>query len=210
MRRSARVVAAAAVIATAAAVLAGCSDGQVGRGDTGGQSGYIEGDGVVTTIAPAEREPAPAFAGPLLDEGEFDLASAVGDVVVVNVWGSWCPPCRKEAPGLQAVYDELAPEGVRFVGVNTKDGETGANAFEDEFGITYPSVFDPKGEALLAFRDTLPPAAIPSTLVIDREGRMAARVLGPIGEGSLRELVSDIAAEDPTASTPPPEDASAP
>lgn len=182
-----------------ALVLAGCSDGQVTRsGDDADNAGYIEGDGVVSIIPPQDRAPAPEFGGPLLgEEGEFELSDALGDVVVLNVWGSWCPPCRKEAPDLQAVYDELAPRGVRFVGVNTRDGqtETAALAFEDEFGITYPSVVDPHGEALLAFRDTLPPAAIPSTLVIDRDGRMAARVLGPIGRKSLHDLVSDILAE---------------
>lgn len=200
MRRSRTAAAAAAVVAAATLLLGACSDGQVQRSDNAEQSGYIEGDGAVVTYPPAEREPAPEFGGPLLGGGEFDLASAAGDVVVLNVWGSWCPPCRKEAPGLQAVHEALADDGVRFVGVNTRDTETGAKAYEKEFGITYPSVSDPKGEALLAFRDTLPPQAIPSTLVIDRQGRMAARVLGPIGETSLREMVSDIATEDTTAS----------
>ncbi|NED94539.1 TlpA family protein disulfide reductase [Phytoactinopolyspora alkaliphila] len=179
--------------------LAGCSDGQVTRDGDADNIGYIEGDGVVSIIPPEEREPAPDFGGELLaDGGTFELAEAQGDVVVINVWGSWCPPCRKEAPDLQAVHEELADDGVRFIGVNTRDGqtETAALAFEREFGITYPSVFDPDGQALLAFRATLPPQAIPSTLVIDREGRMAARVLGPIGRASLRDLVSDIAAED--------------
>jgi thiol-disulfide isomerase/thioredoxin len=182
-------------------ILAGCSDGQVTRSGDTDNIGYIEGDGVVSVIAPDNRKPAPEFGGPLLGEnGEFHLADARGDVVVLNVWGSWCPPCRKEAPDLQAVHEELADDGVRFIGVNTRDGqtETAALAFEREFGITYPSVVDPQGDALLAFREALPPQTIPSTLVIDREGRMAARVLGPIGRVSLRDLVSDIAAEDTT------------
>lgn len=198
------------VVGVVALALAGCSDGQVGRSDDdGGQQGYIEGDGVVTTINPADRVAAPEFTGELIDGGDYALAEALGNVVVLNVWGSWCPPCRKEARGLQAVFEELQPDGVQFVGVNTKDTERRATAFEDEFGITYPSVFDPDGVDLLAFRETLPPAAIPSTLVIDRQGMLAARVLGPIGEASLRDLVADIAAEDPTATTPPPEDDSA-
>ncbi|WP_205856301.1 TlpA family protein disulfide reductase [Phytoactinopolyspora endophytica] len=189
---------AAAVILAAA--LAGCSDGQVTRDSDTDNVGYIEGDGTVSIFPPDDRDPAPEFGGPLLgEEGEFQLADALGDVVVLNVWGSWCPPCRKEAPDLQAVHEELQDDGVRFVGVNTRDGqtETAALAYEDEFGITYPSVFDPDGQALLAFRDTIPPSAIPSTLVIDRDGRMAARVFGPIGEASLREMVTDIAAEEP-------------
>lgn len=195
MRRGCLVLVAGLTVALA---LAGCSDGQVTRASDSDNIGYIESDGVVSIIPPEKREPVPEFGGPLLGaEGEFSLADAVGDVVVLNVWASWCPPCRKEAPDLQAVSEELADDGVRFIGVNTRDGqtETAALAFEEEFGITYPSVVDPHGEALLAFRETLPPAAIPSTLVIDRAGRMAARVLGPIGETSLRDLVSDVADE---------------
>lgn len=190
----------ASVVAVAVlALVTGCSDGQVTRDSEAERIGYIEGDGVVSVIAPDDREPAPEFGGPLLGEdGEFWLSEAEGDVVVLNVWGSWCPPCRKEAPDLQAVHEEMADDGVRFVGVNTRDGqtETAALAFEREFGITYPSVVDPHGERLLAFRDTLPPAAIPSTLVIDQEGRMAARVLGPIGRASLSDIVSQIVAEE--------------
>lgn len=195
MRRGSVVLVAGLALAVG---LGGCSDGQVTRNSSSENIGYIEGDGVVSIIPPEKREPAPEFGGPLLgDEGEFTLADAAGDVVVLNVWGSWCPPCRKEAPDLQAVYEELADDGVRFIGVNTRDGqtETAALAFEEEFGITYPSVVDPHGEALLAFRETLPPAAIPSTIVVDRQGRMAARVLGPIGRVSLRDLVADVVAE---------------
>ncbi len=179
------------------AVLGGCSadDGQVGRLEAGEEAGYVSGSGTVTTVAPAEREPAPAFSGPLLGGGSFDLAEARGDVVVINVWGSWCPPCRAEARDLQAVYEDLRDRGVRFVGVNVKDTEQGARAFLAEFGVTYPTVYDEIGERMLAFRDTLPPAAVPSTLVVDRQGRMAARVLGQISERSLADIVEPIAAE---------------
>jgi thiol-disulfide isomerase/thioredoxin len=189
-----------ATLAAGALAFSGCSDGQVQRTETAGQTRYIEGSGVVTIVPPDERQPAPQFSGPLLgDTGEFDLAQANGDVVVLNVWASWCPPCREEAPALQAVATELADEGVRFVGVNVRDNETDAGAFEREFGVTYPSVVDPTGTLLLAFRDTLPPSAIPSTLVIDRQGRLAARVLDEVTETSLRDLVGDIAAEETAA-----------
>ncbi len=177
-------------------VLVGCGgDGQVGRLDDEGQAGYVSGSGTVTTIAPAEREPAPAFSGPLLGGGSFDLEEARGDVVVINVWGSWCPPCRAEAPDLQAAYEDLRDRGVRFVGVNIKDTEQNARAFLDEFGVTYPTVYDEIGDRMLAFSDTLPPTAVPSTLVVDRQGRMAARVLGQISKRSLADLVEPIAAE---------------
>jgi thiol-disulfide isomerase/thioredoxin len=187
----------AVFLGVALLALAGCSDGQVERSDNGDQAGYIAGDGTISVFDPAERKTAPEFGGELLDGGEFSLADSLGEVVVLNVWGSWCPPCRKEAPDLQAAYENLEPDGVRFVGVNVREpnGKRPAQQFEDEFGITYPSVYDPKADALLAFRSTVPPAAIPSTLVIDREGRIAARILGPIGETSLTDIVREVAAE---------------
>jgi thiol-disulfide isomerase/thioredoxin len=188
---------AVALVGVGALTLAGCGDD--GRVQPSAESavGFVQGSGVVTVVPMQERQPAPAFAGPLLDGGDFDLAEARGDVVVLNVWGSWCAPCRAEAPGMSAVAEQTAADGVRFVGVNTRDTETAARAFEEEFGIGYPSVVDQDGRLLLAFRDTLPPAAIPSTLVVDREGRMAARVIGPITETTLTSLVTDIAAEAP-------------
>ncbi|PZF83130.1 TlpA family protein disulfide reductase [Jiangella anatolica] len=187
--------------AAAALTLAGCSDGQVERNDNANQAGYIAGDGTISVFDPPERAAAPDFGGELLDGGDFRLADQLGDVVVLNIWGSWCPPCRKEAPELQAAYEALQPEGVQFVGVNVRDtnGTRAPLQFEDEFGITYPSVYDPKSEALLAFRDTVPPQAIPSTLVIDREGRIAARILGATGETTLTDIVREVAAEAPPA-----------
>jgi thiol-disulfide isomerase/thioredoxin len=185
----------AILVAAVLLLTAGCSDGQVLRSGDGGQSRYIEGTGAVTIVPVGDRAPAPDFGGPLLNGGEFKLTEARGDVVVLNVWGSWCPPCRKEAPALQAVAESLAADGVRFVGINTRDNETDARAFQAEFGVTFPSVVDTDGTRMLAFRDTLPPAAIPTTLVIDREGRVAARVLGAITEPSLRDLIGDVLAE---------------
>jgi thiol-disulfide isomerase/thioredoxin len=183
------------VVGVALVAVGGCSDGQVQRDDDAAQIGYIEGDGTVTILPAAERDAAPEFSGPLLGGGQFELADAVGDVVVLNVWGSWCPPCRKEARDLQAVSEALGDQGVRFVGINVRDNETDARRFEQEFGVTYPSVVDENGSRLLAFRDTLPPTSIPSTLVVDREGMVAASVIGSITEASLRDLVADIAAE---------------
>lgn len=196
-RRAVWAAAATAVVMVAA----GCSDGQVGRVDErAAELGYIEGPGAVTFIPPDEREPAPEFGGPLLGEdGEFWLTDAVGDVVVLNVWGSWCPPCRKEAPALQAVYEDVRDQGVRFVGINIRDNTTDALRYEEEFGITFPSVVDTDGRRMLVFRESLPPNAIPTTLIIDRHGRMAARVLGEITELTLRELLADVLAEDARA-----------
>jgi peroxiredoxin len=195
MRRPARLAAAAAAVAVTLSPAA-CSEGQVQRSETAGdQTGFVAGTGVVTTVPPGDRAPAVDFGGPLLGGGDVELADQRGRVVVLNVWGSWCAPCRKEAPALQAVHEATRDQGVQFIGVNTRDTESGAQAFVEQFGLTFPSVVDASGARLLAFRDTLPPAAIPSTLVLDREGRVAARVLGEITEASLRDLVTDVAGE---------------
>lgn len=190
-------IARSAILLVLGLALVACSGGQVQRAGGEGETGYIEGDGAVTTIPPDERDPAPEFGGPLLGtaDEEFWLDDAAGDVVVLNVWGSWCPPCRKEAPDFQAVWEEVSDDGVRFIGINTRDNETDALGFVEDFGITYPSVVDADGQRMLAFRDSLPPAAIPSTLIIDREGRLAARAVGAIGESTLGGLIEDVQAE---------------
>jgi thiol-disulfide isomerase/thioredoxin len=195
IKRTRRIVAVLAVVALAGS---GCaaSSGMVGRRDSTGDTRYVAGSGLVDRIPPAERGAPVDFRGPLLgDKGTFDLATVRGNVVVLNVWGSWCAPCRDEAPDLEAAWRRLRSKDVRFVGVNTKDTASGAKAFVKEFGITYPSVYDEMGERLLAFRDTLPAAAIPTTLVIDRKGRAAARVLGATGTSTLVGMVEDVLAE---------------
>ena len=120
-------------------------------------------------------------------------------MVVVNVWGSWCPPCRKEAPVLKAVSDDLAgPDSsgdVAFVGIDTRDSDAAATAFLDNIGLTYPNVVDPDGVLLLAFKGDLNPNAIPSTLVLDRQGRVAARIVGEVTEGTLRGVIEPLVAE---------------
>lgn len=193
--RALRRGAAAALLSAAVLALAGCGGG--GAADAAAQQGYVAGDGATTVVAPADRRSAPDLRGTTLDGEEFDLAALRGSVVVLNVWASWCPPCRAEAPMLQVLADGLRPEGVAFVGVDTRDGDgTAARAFVENVGLSYPNVVDPDGVLLLAFRDTLPPQAVPSTLVIDRQGRIAARVIGPTTEPRLRALITTVLDED--------------
>ena len=130
--------------------------------------------------AAAARDEPVRFRGTTLDGGTFDVADHRGEVVVVNVWGSWCPPCIAEAPDLQEVWSEVRGRGVQFVGVDFRDNTAAARAHERRFGVTYPSIEDQAGRVLLALRGSLPPRAIPSTLVLDRRGRVAARVLGQV------------------------------
>lgn len=185
----------ATIIATLAALsvaaVAACADSKVAPSSGNGQR-YVAGNGSVQVIKPSDRKPAPELAGTTLDGSSFDLADLRGNVTVVNVWASWCSPCRAEAPGLQTVSSELAGQGVRFVGINTRDTNDNARAFERRFGITYPSIIDEDGVLLLRFKETLPPQAIPTTLVVDKDGRMAARALKPLTEEQLRELIRSV------------------
>jgi thiol-disulfide isomerase/thioredoxin len=187
----------AAGLAVLALAVAACGDGRVQP--RAGEASEAVVDGAVLTLVPADaRDPAPDFSGELLSgEGEYRLADSRGEVVVINVWGSWCAPCRAEAPVLQSVYEQTRADGVAFVGVNTRDNRTAAQTFEAEYDITYPSVFDPSGTSLLAFRDTVPPAAIPSTVVIDRRGSVAARLIGEVSERSLLAVVDEVSGEEP-------------
>lgn len=175
-------------------LLSGCTDTSSDVESSGGQ-GFVSGDGSAQVIAAEDRTAAPEVTGTTLDGEPLALADFAGDVLVVNVWGSWCAPCRAEAEALQQVYLDHKQDGVQFVGLNTRDQQAAALAFEERFGITYPSLVDENGELQLAFRDSLPPNAIPSTLVIDRDGGIAARVVGPTTYSQLSDLVGDVAAE---------------
>ena len=181
------------VVAAALVALAGCTGGS---SDAVADQGFVSGDGSVTQVAAADRKDPVSFSGTTLDGQSYDVRDDRGRVVVVNVWGSWCAPCIAEAPALQAVHELTQDQDVSFVGVNTKDGEASARAHEKRFGVTYPSIDDDGGRVLLDLRGSLPPSAIPSTLVLDREGRVAARILGKADRTVLNGVVDDVLAED--------------
>ena len=137
----------------------------------------------------------PRLRGGTLDGDRLDVSDWRGHVVVINAWGSWCGPCREEAPALRRVSEETKAAGVRFVGIDTRDNDAAGRAFAREFGITYPSLVDDSGRVMLAFGRTIPVAAVPSTVVVDRRGRIAARVIGAVTYSTLRGLVDDTLAE---------------
>ena len=197
--RSRRAALALAGLAAVVPVLAGCGDSALGQDAAGGGSkGYISGDGTRQQVPVADRGDPVELTGTATDGTEVDLADWRGSVVVVNVWFAACGPCRVEAPDLARVAAETAPAGVRFVGVNTEDDAGTAAAFERTFSIPYPSVLDAAdGVALLALRGTVPPQAVPSTVVLDTLGRPAARVLGRVEPDILTGLVEDVLSEDP-------------
>ena len=145
---------------------------------------------------PVEQRGEPVeMAGTTLTDDPLSLADLRGQVVVINVWGSWCVPCREEAPTLARVAEEYSGRGVQFVGVNIKDNRAAALAFEERYGIPYPSIEDGDGRALLALSRHVPAQAVPVTLVLDRRGRVAARVVGVTSEATLRALIETALAE---------------
>lgn len=171
--------------------VAGCS---TSNPSADADKGFAVGDGSFSQLDAGKREKAPVLTGIGLDGRKLSTADAGGKVIVLNVWGSWCAPCRHEAPAL--VDAAKRTKGVaQFYGINTRDLDRApATAFVRAFGLTWPSFYDPDGELLLRFSD-LPPKAIPSTLIVDREGRIAARFLGEVTATSLAQVVAQIAKE---------------
>jgi len=162
----------------------------------GSGKNYIAGDGTVTEIVPANRTEPIVFSG--TSESGETLASRdyLGNVLVVNFWYAGCAPCRAEAPLLEKVFTAQTPNGVGFMGVNVRDQPETVVTFDKTFGITYPSIVDLDGQAQLSFASNVPPNAVPTTLVLDRQGRVAARILGQISDTSiLTTLITDISAE---------------
>ena len=191
-----RTLAAVGAVACAALVLSACTDATAQpQGSSGDGQGFVSGGGDALVINPADRVAAPDVSGTTLDGDQVALSDFAGKVVVLNVWASWCGPCRGEAPALQEVAKVTASKGVQFLGLNTRDDVAAAKAFDARYKITYPSLVDADGQLQVQFRDSLPPSAIPSTLIIDRNGRVAARILGATTYSQLKGLVDDVAAE---------------
>jgi peroxiredoxin len=186
-----------AAIATTV-LLAGCaSDPLAEQYREGSSKGYIAGDGSVSEIPEAQRGEPVTFTGTTELGEQVTSADFTGQVVVVNFWYASCAPCRAEAPDLQALNEQFAGEGATFLGVNVRDQAPSAIAFHEKYGITYPSVIDSTdGGMQLAFSGSIPPNAVPTTLVLDTSGRVAARVLGQVREASILEtLIRDTIAE---------------
>ncbi len=179
------------VPAVALLALAGCTSGS-GAAQADGGNRYVAGDGKTVEYPAGKRVAAPAVSGTTLDGGTFDLAAHHGHVVVVNFWAEWCAPCVEESAALESVYKSTKDSGVVFVGVNTRDVKSKAQAFE-KGRLTYPSLYDQPGRVAMDFRDVT--SALPTTVVIDKQGRVAAAVHAAVTEQALADLVRKIAAE---------------
>lgn len=183
----------AAAIAGALAIgLAACTSGDGIAGEYGAGGGTVSSDGAYLELTPAQRDKPIEFSGPTVDGDELSSTDLLGEITVVNFWYAGCPPCRVEASDLAALSGELTD--VQFVGVNIFDDAAVASAFDEEFDIEYPSILDAKSSSVqLAFAGQVAPNAVPTTIVLDTEGRVAARISGIIRDPSiLRAMITTV------------------
>ncbi|MGL5857070.1 MAG: TlpA family protein disulfide reductase [Angustibacter sp.] len=176
----------------------GADSGTVsGQAQQQGGRGYVAGDGRIEQIAPSDRTTTIELRGNTLQGMPLDTSTWRGDVVVVNTWGSWCPPCNAEAPALARLSRQYADRGVRFVGVNLREGPQTGQAFVERFGLDYPSLAWDGGGVVLQLKGKASTAP-PVTLVLDRQGRYAARISGEVEGSVLSGLLDDVLAERPS------------
>ncbi|SED14330.1 TlpA disulfide reductase family protein [Streptomyces sp. TLI_105] len=197
-RRIRRTLVAVGTLSAAALALSGCGGENNGKSGGGGNTNFVTNTGGISTVAKGERTAPKEIAGETLEGKRLDVADLKGKVVVLNVWGSWCGPCRAEAPHFVKVAKDLEGRGVEFVGLNTRDfNKQQALTFEEDYGVTYPSLYDPNGKLILfGFpKGTLNPQSIPSTVVLDKEGKIAARSLMALDEKKLRSMIEPLLKE---------------
>jgi thiol-disulfide isomerase/thioredoxin len=182
----------AAVVAAAALGLTACG-GSGGSGGSGGKN--KDGLGTVVSFKPADRKAFPALSGPTVDGTTLDLASFKGKVVVLNTWGSWCKACKEESPYLERVYENYKDKGVQFVGIDTRDNLPQARSFVADNNLTYPSLVDGDSETLLTkLVGIIPLQAVPTTVIVDRDGKLAWRAAVGVDSKTLSAALDPILA----------------
>jgi thiol-disulfide isomerase/thioredoxin len=162
--------------------------------------GGSSGNGTVVYYPPGDRKPIPAVTGTTITGSQISMAGyRGGDVLVVNFWGSWCAPCRAEAPMLAATSASYASRGVRFLGVDEQDNPDSARAFDSSFGVQYPSINDAGAQVTLDFNGITPISATPTTVVIDRSGRVAEVIVGQATYSELSSILNRLTAKGAAA-----------
>lgn len=175
--------------------LTACSssnDSLAQQADAGDGKGYIAGDGSVTEYDEADRGEPVEFTGELFDGSQVEASSLRGKPLLLNFWYAGCAPCRAEAPHLNELYTEFKDK-VNFYGANVRDEKGTAEAFEKNFKVEYPSFKDSTGKVLLQLSKYVPAQAVPTTLVLDKQGRVAARILGQLDQSIVKTLLEDAA-----------------
>jgi thiol-disulfide isomerase/thioredoxin len=185
VRRRAFAVAFAGLAATTA--LAGCG-GDAGSSN-GAETGFVNIQSGISQVSVGGRQAMPALSGTTL-QGKSMNVSYSGHVTVVNVWGSWCTPCREEAPDFAEAYGKYAPKGVEFIGINTRDDNAAALSYDSSFGIKYPSLQDPDETLVLALKQIIPATSVPSTIIVDSTGKVAVRILGGVTAAQLEREIA--------------------
>ncbi len=186
------------VVAFAAVALSGCGGASPSSGDSSG-SGLIPGVGLVKTIPLAQRGRPLDLSGTDLRGRHLDLSSYRGRVVVINIWGSWCGECRGEANGLESVAKKTSAQGVEFLGIDSRDPQiVPPQQFVKDHKVSYPSLYDPTGALLLKFpKGLFSPQFLPTTLVLDRQGRPASVALRAVTSDELTRMLAPALAEKP-------------
>ena len=191
--KTARALAGLAIVGVG--LLTACSDDDPLASQAGNSDGknYIAGDGSVMEVSEPERDEAVEFSGQTFDDETISNDTLDGPTLV-NFWYASCAPCRAEAPDLVDLHQEF-DDDVNFVGVNVRDAADTAAAFERNFELDYPSIEGRDGQVLLEFSEYVPPQAVPTTLILDDQGRVAARILGSVEHSTLKSLLNDVVDE---------------
>jgi thiol-disulfide isomerase/thioredoxin len=188
-------IAVAGGLATFAAACSSDPNSVADQARSGDRKGYVAGDGSIEQLPPGERGDPVALEGETLEGEPWRIADRAGTVLVVNVWGSWCPPCIEETPALQKAWETVQSKGkkVEFIGLDKLEGPETGLAFLKANKVTYPSLAYDGGVPILALQGKA--SATPTTLVLDQQARIAARVSGPVSTTTLLALVDDVLAE---------------
>jgi peroxiredoxin len=186
VRKVAAAFAAAVVLAASLTACSGANDDLAQQYRAGNDKGYISGDFQWKEYTPGDQPAAVDFSGTLDDGTAVSSADYAGKVTVVNFWYAECAPCRQEAPLLEKAYQQFAGQDVAFLGVNTYNQAATARSFAKEFDVTYPSVIDVDTKAVTAaFASIVPLSATPSTVVLGKDGRPTARIVGALPDASI-------------------------
>lgn len=191
-----KLLAALAISALVLTTSACANDSLADQFRSGDNKNYIAGDGTVTEFAKGSRPKAASWSGVTESGDALSSTQLEGVITVMNFWYAGCAPCRVEMPELIQLQTEFLSEGVQFIGVNVRDSAETSLAFARRIDMNFPSVMDAKtGSVVLGFTGVVTPQAVPTTLVIDAEGNVSARVLGRIDKGILTTLVKTVIEE---------------